>query len=176
MRLAGFGIGMRLEFMVAPLAFGIGTGLTTLVGVASGAGHWKRAVRVAWTGGVVAFAAIGVIGWAAALLPETWSRLFTDDPQVIAASVSCLTYVGPFYCLFGLGLALYFANMGAGRMTVPLMAGIARLVIATAGGWFAVEKMGMGLNGVFAAIAAGMAAYGCLIAVPLLLSPWGQRR
>lgn len=174
--LAGFGIGMRLEFMVAPLAFGIGTGLTTLVGVASGAGDWKRAVRVAWTGGFVAFAAIGAIGWTAALLPESWSRLFTDDPQVIAAGVSCLTHVGPFYCLFGLGLALYFANMGAGRMTVPLVAGIARLVVATAGGWFAVEKMGMGLDGVFAAIAAGMAVYGCLIAGSLLAAPWGHRR
>ncbi len=174
--LAGFGIGMRLEYMVAPLAFGIGTGLTTLVGVATGAGDWKRAVRVAWIGGFVAFAMIGVIGSTAALLPETWSRLFTDDPQVIAASVSCLTHVGPFYCLFGLGLALYFANMGAGRMTVPLTAGIARLGVATAGGWFAVEKLGMGLDGVFAAIAAGMAVYGCAIAGSLLAAPWGRGR
>lgn len=174
--LAGFGIGMRLEYMVAPLAFGIGTGLTTLVGVAAGAGDWKRAVRVAWTGGLVAFAAIGVIGWTAALLPDSWSRLFTDDPQVIAASVSCLTHVGPFYCLFGLGLALYFANMGAGRMTVPLMASVTRMVVATAGGWLAVETLGMGLDGVFAAIAAGMAAYGCLIAGSLLAAPWGRRR
>ena len=32
--LAGYGIGVRLEFMLVPLAFGIGSGLTTLVGVA----------------------------------------------------------------------------------------------------------------------------------------------
>ena len=35
--LAGYGIGVRLEFMLVPLAFGIGSGLTTLVGVAGGA-------------------------------------------------------------------------------------------------------------------------------------------
>ncbi|HEY4168119.1 MAG TPA: hypothetical protein VGM96_15140 [Reyranella sp.] len=35
--LAGFGIGVRLEFMLGPLAYGIGSGLTTLVGVAVGA-------------------------------------------------------------------------------------------------------------------------------------------
>ena len=35
--LAGYGIGVRLEFMLVPLAFGIGSGLTTLVGVAAGA-------------------------------------------------------------------------------------------------------------------------------------------
>ena len=39
-------------FMVAPIAFGIGTGLTTLVGVAAGAGAWRRAIRAAWTGGL----------------------------------------------------------------------------------------------------------------------------
>jgi putative MATE family efflux protein len=174
--LAGYGVGVRLEFMVAPLAFGIGTGLTTLVGVAAGADDWKRAVRVAWIGGLVAFGAIGTIGWTVALLPGSWSRLFTSDPQVIAASVAYITHVAPFYCLFGLGLALYFASQGAGRMTVPFMAGIARLVVTTTAGWFAVEKLGLGLDGVFTAIALGIAAYGCLIAGPLLVAPWRPTR
>jgi len=170
--LAGYGIGMRLEYMVSPLAFGIGTGLTTLVGVASGAQDSKRAMRVAWIGGLAAFSMFGAIGWAAALLPEAWSRLFTSDPGVIAASVSYLTHVAPFYCLFGLGLALYFASQGAGRMTVPVVGGLARVAVATAGGWLAVEHMGSGLDGVFTAMAAGMAAYGCAIAGPLLVRPW----
>ena len=61
--LAGYSIGMRLEFMLAPLAFGIGTGATTLVGIAAGAGAWRRAVKVAWTGGLIAFVAMGAIGW-----------------------------------------------------------------------------------------------------------------
>ncbi|WP_275430576.1 MATE family efflux transporter, partial [Klebsiella aerogenes] len=39
--LAGYGVGVRLEFMLGPLAFGIGTGLTTLVGVAAGANDWN---------------------------------------------------------------------------------------------------------------------------------------
>jgi putative MATE family efflux protein len=170
--LAGYGVGMRLEYMVSPLAYGIGTGLTTLVGVAVGAQNWKRAMRVAWIGGLAAFALIGSIGWAAALLPETWSRLFTSDPQVIAASTAYLTHVAPFYCLLGLGLALYFASQGAGRMTVPVVAGLLRVAVATAGGWFAVEHMGSGLDGVFAAMAVGIAVYGCAIAAPLLVRPW----
>jgi Na+-driven multidrug efflux pump len=170
--LAGYGVGLRLEYMVAPLAYGVGTGLTTMVGVASGAQDWKRAMRVAWIGGLLAFVTIGAIGWAAALLPENWSRLFTSAPQVIAASTGYLTHVAPFYCLFGLGLALYFAAQGAGRMTVPVAAGLVRVAVATVGGWFAVEKLGMGLDGVFAAMATGMAVYGCLIAGSLLIMPW----
>jgi len=174
--LAGYSIGMRLEFMVAPLAFGIGTGATTLVGIAAGAGDWRRAVRVAWTGGLVAAAAIGLIGWTVALLPQSWSRLFASDPDVIAASISCIVHVAPFYCLFGLGLTLNFASQGAGRMTMPVLASISRLVIAAGGGWLAIEAFGLGLEGVFGAIAASLIVYGGLIAGALLVAPWRTRR
>jgi len=68
--LAGYSVGVRLEFMLAPLAFGIGSGLTTLVGVAAGARAWRRALRVAWTGGLIAFGTIGVLGWTVALWPR----------------------------------------------------------------------------------------------------------
>ncbi len=39
--LAGYGIGVRTEAILSPLTFGIGTGLTTIVGVAAGAGDWQ---------------------------------------------------------------------------------------------------------------------------------------
>lgn len=173
--LAGYSIGMRLEFMVAPLAFGLGTGATTLVGIAAGAHDWRRAVRVAWVAGMTAFAAIGVIGWTIALMPETWSRLFAMQPDVIAASIGCIVRVAPFYCLFGLGLTLNFACQGAGRMTVPVVASVARLAIAAGGGWFAIERLSLGLEGVFGAIAASLIVYGGLIAGTLLLAPWRSR-
>lgn len=173
--LAGYGVGVRLEFMVAPLAFGIGTGLTTLVGVAAGAGDWRRAVKAAWTGGLAAFFIIGLIGWTVALVPEAWSRLFVSDPAVIAASVSCITYVAPFFCFFGLGLTLNFASQGAGRMAPPVAGGIVRMLVATVGGWIAVQELGWGLDGVFMAIGASMAVYGCVIAGSLVVMPWKSR-
>jgi putative MATE family efflux protein len=173
--LAGYGIGARLEYMVASVAFGIGSGLTTLVGVAAGAGAWQRAVRVAWTGGLIAFAAIGLIGWLVALFPEAWSRLFTSDDQVAAASISYIRLVAPFYCLFGLGISLNFASQGAGRMTAPLMASFARMITATIAGWIVVEKTNLGLDGLFGAIALGIVVYGCWIAASLLVRPWREK-
>jgi putative MATE family efflux protein len=174
--LAGYGIGVRLEFMLVPLSFGIGSALTTLVGVAAGADDWKRAVRSAWTGGLAAFFLIGSFGWIVALLPEGWARLFTDDPQVVAATVSYITHVAPFYCLFALGMTLNFACQGAGRVATPLVAGVSRLVLATSGGWLAADRLGLGLDGVFTAIAAAMIVYGLMIAVPMLVKPWGPGR
>jgi putative MATE family efflux protein len=172
--LAGYGIGTRLEYMVAPVAFGIGSGLTTVVGVAAGANAWRRAVRVAWTGGLIAFAAIGLIGWLVVLFPETWSRLFTSDDQVVAASMSYIRHVAPYYCLFGLGISLTFASQGAGRMTAPLVAGFARMITATIAGWTVVEKTDLGLGGLFGAIALGMIVSGCWIAGSLLVAPWRE--
>ena len=49
------------------------------------------------------------------------------------------------------------------------------MLAATVGGWLAVEKFGLGLNGVFAAMAVGMAVYGCFIAGSLLFRPWRSR-
>ena len=174
--LAGYGIGVRLEFMVSPIAFGIGTGLTTLVGVAAGAGAWQRAVRAAWIGGLTSFGIIGLIGWTVALMPKTWAGLFTSDPAVIAASATYITRVAPFYCLFGLALTLYFASQGAGRMTIPVVAGVVRAVATVSAGWIAVDTFGLGLEGVFSAIAVGMAVYGGLMAGLLLVAPWKSKR
>jgi putative MATE family efflux protein len=170
--LGGYGVGARLQYMVGPLAYGIGTGLTTLVGVAAGAGVWSRAVRVAWFGGLVAFGVAGTIGWSAALLPQTWSRLFTTEAPVITVSVAYIGWVAPVYALLGLGLALNFASQGAGRMTVPFIAGIVRVLIVTIGSWLAVEMLGFGLDGIFAAIALATTIYGGAIAGALLLRPW----
>ncbi|HZQ01191.1 MAG TPA: MATE family efflux transporter [Reyranella sp.] len=170
--LAGYGIAARLEFMVAPLAFGIGAGLTTMVGVAAGANDWRRAVRIAWIGGLIAFATIGTIGWAIALLPEAWAQIFASDPAVIAAAAACITRAAPFYCLFGMGLTLNFAGQGAGYMKAPFIASIVRMLVATIGGWLAIEKLGLGLHGVFAAIAASLVVYGLVIGGSLLLRPW----
>jgi len=173
--LAGYGIGVRLEFMLVPLAFGIGSGLTTIVGIAAGANDWRRAVRAAWIGSLVAGLGIGAFGWIVALVPEGWARLFTNDPEVIAATVAYITRVAPFYCLFGVGMTLSFASQGANRMTAPFLAGISRLVVATLGGWSAIEILGWGLEGVFTAIAVGMVVFGTLIAGPLLVHPWRGR-
>ena len=73
-------------------------------------------------------------------------------------------------------MTLSFASQGAGRMKAPFAAGIVRMIIATVGGWFAVEVLGWGLPGVFTAIAVGMIAFGALIAGPLLVIPWRPKR
>lgn len=53
--LAGYGIGTRLEFILAPVSSSIGTASTPIVGMNVGAGNIERARRVAWCAGAIAF-------------------------------------------------------------------------------------------------------------------------
>ncbi|MEJ0069176.1 MAG: MATE family efflux transporter [Pseudomonadota bacterium] len=80
-----------------------------------------RALRVAWLGAAIAGVVTEAIGLAAALAPTAWISLFSTDPDVVAAGVTYLRIAGPCYGCFGLGMALYFASQGAGRllMAVP---------------------------------------------------------
>ena len=92
------------------------------------------------------------IGLAAAIWPTAWLGLFGDDPRMLETGAAYLRIVGPAYGFFGLGLSLYFASQGAGRLLWPLLAGLLRLVIAVGGGWAALRLTGS-LAWVFAALA-----------------------
>jgi Na+-driven multidrug efflux pump len=158
--LAGYGLGARLEYLQIPLVFGFGTALVTLVGTNVGAGQIARARRIAWTGAGLAAAITGSIGLLVALAPGLWLGLFTSSPPVLAVGATYLRMVGPVYGMFGLGLALYFAAQGAGRLLGPLLAGVARLLVALIGSYLAVYVLDVGLMGVFGAIALSFVVFG----------------
>ena len=82
-----------------------------------------------------------------------------------------LRAVGPFYGLFGLGLALTFASQGAGRLLWPLVANMTRLLIAAGGGWLALRWIG-DVSYVFVALSAALAAYGLLNAGAVAGGAW----
>ena len=172
--IAAYGIGARLEFLQVPLVFAIGSALTTLVGVAIGAGDYARAKRLAWLGALAAALTTGAIGLFGATAPHLWIGLFSGDPAVHAAGLSYLTHVAPFYGLFGLGMALNFAAQGAGRMLWPFVGGVARLLVAVLGGAAAVQA-GLGLDGLFSFVGVALACSGIVIAGALWLQPWRPR-
>src|SRR5712691_434113 len=173
--IAGYGTGVRLEYLLVPLVFGLGASLVALVGTNIGAGQHARALRVALTGGAIAFGLSEAIGIAAALWPAAWLGLFSDDPGMLATGAQYLRIVGPAYGFFGLGLALYFASQGAGRLLWPLLAGLVRLAIAVGGGWVALRLTGS-LGGLFAALALGLIAYGVILSPAVGSGAWFRRK
>jgi len=172
---AAYGVSARLEFMMIPLAFGVGSALTALVGRSVGQGDWETARRTAWVGGLMALAVCSSVGVTVALFPMTFANLFASDAEVAAIAARALGFIGPAFGGFGLGMAMYFAAMGAGRMGYPVAAGLSRLGIAVGGGWLLGDLLGWGMDGQFLAVALGVTAYGVLAAVAVRPGVWGPR-
>jgi putative MATE family efflux protein len=172
---AGYGTAARLEYLLIPLVFGLGAPLVALVGTNIGANQGARALRIALVGGALAFALTEAIGVAAAIWPQAWLGLFGDEPRMIETGSAYLRVVGPTYGFFGLGLALYFASQGAGRLLWPLLAGLLRLLIAIGGGWLALRLTGS-MAGLFAALAVGLFVYGVMLAGAVGSGVWFRQQ
>lgn len=169
--IAGYGTGARLEYLLVPLVFGLGGPLVAMVGTNIGAGQLERALRTAWTGAAIATGLAEAIGLAAAMAPRAWLALFDSDPAMLDAGSRYLHAVGPFYGLFGLGMALYFASQGAGRVLWPLLANVTRLAIAAVGGWLVLQSTG-NLSHVFLALSAALTAFGLINAAAIAGGAW----
>jgi putative MATE family efflux protein len=171
---AGYGTGVRLEYLLIPVIFGLGAPLVALVGTNIGAGQKQRALRIALVGGAIAFAISETLGLIAALWPQSWLELFSPDPRVIETGSAYLRIVGPTYGFFGLGMALYFASQGAARLLWPLLTGFLRVIVAIGGGWLALRLTGS-LNWLFAALAFGLIAYGVALTAAITSGAWFGR-
>jgi putative MATE family efflux protein len=167
--LAGFGLGIRLEYLQIPLVFGVGTGMVAMVGMNVGAGALERARRVALVGACIAAVATEAVGCAAALFPRAWLHLFTQDEHAIAVGIRYLHVVAPAYGLLGFGLALYFASQGAKRMSWAMVAGFARLGVVGGLGAVAMRRtdtLEAGLTPFLGVLVLALAAYAALNLVP----------
>jgi putative MATE family efflux protein len=169
--IAGYGTGSRIEYLLIPLVFGLGGPLVAMVGTNIGANKRDRALRTAWIGAAIAAALCETIGLTAAAFPGAWLSLFGTDPGMIEAGTRYLHAVGPVYSLFGLGMALYFASQGAGRLLWPLVANMTRLAIAGGGGWLVLRWTGE-LSYVFAVQALALVVFGLIIAAAVAGGAW----
>jgi Na+-driven multidrug efflux pump len=80
--------------------------------------------------------------------------------------------VGPAYAFLGMGLALYFAAQGRGRVVQPLMATLTRLLVAGALGALALSVFGCGLDCLFTLMACGLVLYGMVMVAVMRRELW----
>ena len=171
--LAGYAIGQRLEFLLIPISFGIGVASVPMVGMAMGAGNVRRARSVAWTAGAVSAFNLTVIGLIVVLAPDVWAALFTSDQAVLDYARHYLRIAGLAFPFFGMGLTLYFASQGAGKMIGPVVAGTIRLIAVIIGGLW-ITSLPATADQLFWLVAASMVIYGLSMIASMKLTPWGS--
>ncbi len=170
--LAGYGVSARLEFLMIPIIFGVGAALIAIAGANRGAGQQARAASIAWRGTAATTCLVGIIGLLNAAFPEAWASQFTDDPEVIAASAVYMRQVAPFYAFFALGLTLYFASQAMQTLGVPVFGSLLRLLVIAGGGALLWSIDAATPQNLFIAVAAGMCAYGVVVALGLRFISW----
>jgi Na+-driven multidrug efflux pump len=158
----GYAMGARLEYILIPIGFGFGTAISAMVGTNWGAGQYRRARSIGWTGAATVAATFATIGMVVALFPEMWMGLFSNDGQVVRLGTSYLQIMGPIYGLYGLGTALFFVTQGVGSNMWTMIANAVRLVVSSAGALIAICWLDLGQVGFFVAVAGGFCAYAVL--------------
>ena len=171
--LAGYGLGSRLEIIITPLVFGIGSVLTAAVGINAGANQMSRAKKIAWVGAIISFIIIGVISIAVAVFPELWLYNFETNILSEKYAILYLIIVGPFYCFFAAGQTLYFASQGTGKIFFPVIVGIIRFLTVSVVCYLTII-FSWSLSHIFYAVSFGLAITGIGLSLCMLGPDWNS--
>ena len=163
--MAALGIGHRLESLAYMVTVGFSVGAASMVGQSLGAGWPQRAAqsaRAAWWMCAAVLAPATVI----LMLGAPWFfGLFTDDPAIVASGTSYLRIQALVFLFMGLDVVYEGAFSGAGNTLPPLVISAvfttARIPLA----WLLGGPLGLGIDGVWVAIAATTAVRGAVAAL-----------
>src|SRR6516164_1518903 len=173
--LAGFGVAVRLEYVIYPLSFGFSAGMLAMVATNIGAGRLARAERSAWTAAALVAGIIGAIGLFALGWPTGWAALFSAVPEVQRDTAVYLTIAGLAFPCLSIGLVLATAFQAAAQPLWPLLGAAARAVVVVGGGALVVYGTDDGLVGLAVAAAAGQLAYGTILVIAFRAGLWKRR-
>ncbi|MGH7802940.1 MAG: MATE family efflux transporter, partial [Candidatus Binatia bacterium] len=152
--IAAFGLGTRLDFIVMTIAFGTGSAVLTLTGLAAGAGDTSRVRAVTLRGLGLVTSILLVVSLVLYVRPDVWLGLFTDDAAILAAGRTYLRTLAPSYPFLGAAMILSFAFQGLRRAILPLVVMSVRVTAVVAAALFA-SAAGAPVATVFAIMAGG---------------------
>ena len=170
--IAGYGIGSRVEFLLIPIVFSIGTAMTTMVGTNIGANNIDRAEKIGIIGATSAGLLSGAIGLILALTPDIWIKIFTSDQATLMVTKQYIQILGVCYLFQGFGLSLYFASQGANAMKWPIIITALRFIVFTVAAIISVYWLSTGIVGIFYSSAIAMILFGDLMVVALKKGAW----
>jgi len=169
---AGYGLAVRLELIMVPIIFGIGSTLIAIVGAYVGAGQRDKAIRIAWLGVLINALVVGVIGIFMALQPSLWCDSLASEATVAEHCRQALRVMAPTYAFLALGLGSYFASQALNTLLWPVTGAFIRLVIVATGLLWVNASTSTTL--VLYLVAAAVVAYGCIVIGGLFKGPWSR--
>src|SRR5438105_3859134 len=175
--LAGVALVFPLIMLMQTMsAGGMGGGVASAVARALGAGRRRDADALVLHAVLIAllFGAAFTVGMLVGGPPLYRAMGGTNDALAAALVYSNVVFLGAIavWLFTGLGLALYFASQGAGRLLWPLVAGFTRLSVAATAGWAVIHWLGGGLSALSVVIALAFVLFGVTLASAVRGGAW----
>ena len=152
--LAGYVIAVRVVLFAILPAWGLSNAAATLVGQGLGASDPARAERAAWISCKMNLAFLGAVGLIFLVFAPGIVGLFGGTPEAAVHAVAGLRIISLGFPFYAYGMVLTAAFNGAGAVWTPTILNffcfwLCELPLA----WVLAVPLGMGPNGIFAAIA-----------------------
>ena len=167
--IAALGVGHRIESTAYMVCVGVSVGAATMVGQHLGAGNVAGAEAAVRAANRICFGFMIPIAALLFLGADVFFDRFTDDPEIIASGAIYLRFQTVVFVAMGLEVVYGGAFAGAGDTMPPLVINgsltAARIPLALLFAY----PLGMGILGVWVAIAVSTALKGAV------MWTWGQR-
>jgi putative MATE family efflux protein len=118
---AGYTIAIRIIVFTILPSWGMANAAATLVGQNLGAGRPDRAEKSAWRAGFFNMIFMGTVSLIYLLWAPFFIRLFTQEPEVVAAGSLALRVIAAGYVFYGYGMVIAQAINGAGDTRTPTL-------------------------------------------------------
>lgn len=122
MAIGAYGIVNRTLFLFIMIANGINQGMQPIAGYNYGALQYGRVLKVTKLSIIFGVCVMSVGFLVAVLVPELPIRMFTNDPELIAASVYGMRIIAIFFPLVGFQIVAsnYFMSIGMAKIAIFL--------------------------------------------------------
>lgn len=177
--LAVYGIGQRILRVCSIFSFALGKTTTITVSQNLGASKIKRAEKAGWIHGGLNMLLIGGAGFILFIFASQVISIFSRVPEVLEIGVNYLritTFAGIGYALLALGVILERVFFGVKDTRTPLLVFWVMAVVQIGLAILLPKFFGLGINGVWIALLAGMIFYGLALATLFKTGYWKPKK
>ena len=165
---AALGVGHKLELINYFVCAGMGAAATTLVGQNLGAGNPARAARATWRTLFLTCLPVGAVTLLLVAFPDRAVGVFNNDPAVVTAGTTYVIFAGLSQLFMAFEVVFVSAFAGAQWTMVPAVIQMG-LTAARVPAAMALVALGLGVEGVWIAIAGSTVLKGAILGVMFLV-------